>query len=78
MYTKAKKRLFLLNYDGTLAPYEKTPDTTGNSEWLTYVLERLVADTKNHVYVLSGRTRASLEARLGHLPRLGLWYVVLS
>ncbi|KAG5732360.1 Trehalose-phosphatase [Termitomyces sp. T112] len=65
------KRLFLLDYDGTLAPIVKTPSMAVPSASTLEALERLSADPKNIVYIISGRDGAFLEQHLGHLRNVG-------
>ncbi|KAG6815599.1 hypothetical protein H0H87_000265 [Tephrocybe sp. NHM501043] len=65
------KRLFLLDYDGTLTPIVKTPSMATPSASALEALERLSADPKNIVYIISGRDGAFLEQHLGHLKNVG-------
>ncbi|KAG6906205.1 hypothetical protein DXG01_015225 [Tephrocybe rancida] len=65
------KRLFLLDYDGTLAPIVKTPSMAVPSPSTLEALERLSADPRNVVYIISGRDGAFLEQHLGHLRNVG-------
>jgi trehalose 6-phosphate synthase/phosphatase len=67
-YQKAKGRLFLLDYDGTLVPYAKHPEDATAGKSLRVILEQLCSDQRNDVYVLSGRTSDWLDQQLGHLP----------
>ena len=71
LYTKAKNRLFLFDYDGTLAPIVKTPSMAVPSEATLEALEKLSMDPKNLVYIISGRDGAFLEQHLGHLKNVG-------
>ncbi|TEB34046.1 trehalose-6-phosphate phosphatase [Coprinellus micaceus] len=71
LYHKAAKRLFLFDYDGTLAPIVKTPSMATPSEATLEALERLSADPKNLVYIISGRDGEFLEQHLGHLSNVG-------
>ncbi|RKP33840.1 glycosyltransferase family 20 protein, partial [Dimargaris cristalligena] len=72
-YLSATHRLFLLNYDGVLVPYQATPNATVLvTPALRDCLCRLTADPRNLVYILSGRTKASLETQLAGIPHLGL------
>ena len=72
LYLGRKKRVFFLNYDGTLVSYEKQPDAVKSSQHLLNVLSKLVADPRNEVYILSGRTKKFLDDQLGHINGLGL------
>ncbi|KAF8069052.1 trehalose 6-phosphate phosphatase [Lyophyllum atratum] len=65
------KRLFLFDYDGTLAPIVKTPSMAVPSASTLEALERLSADPRNLVYIISGRDGGFLEQHLGHLKRVG-------
>jgi len=71
LYAKAQKRLFLFDYDGTLAPIVKTPSLAVPSEATLEALERLSLDPKNLVYIISGRDGGFLEQHLGHLKNVG-------
>ncbi|KAM9976951.1 hypothetical protein ACTFIR_010800 [Dictyostelium discoideum] len=67
-YKKAKVRVFFLDYDGTLTPLVRLPSQAMPSKQLIDVLSKLTEDSRNEVYVISGRDRSSLEKWLGHLP----------
>jgi trehalose 6-phosphate synthase/phosphatase len=71
LYARAKKRLFLFGYDGTLTPIVKTPSLAVPSEATLEALERLGLDPKNLVYIISGRDGGFLEQHLGHLKNIG-------
>ena len=55
---RANKRLFLLDYDGTLIPCSSI-SSRPTAEVLA-VLKALVADPRNVVYIISGRGRSEL------------------
>jgi len=71
-YSRATKRLFLLDYDGTLSPIVKTPSMAVPSEDTLTALTLLSADPRNLVYIISGRDGAFLEQHLGHIRGLGM------
>jgi trehalose 6-phosphate synthase/phosphatase len=71
-YSKANKRLFFLDYDGTLAPIVRDPAAAAPSKQVITVLTKLASDPKNNVYVVSGRDKSVLESWLGNLPHVGL------
>ncbi|KAH9074284.1 glycosyltransferase family 20 protein [Lactarius deliciosus] len=71
-YSLATKRLFLLDYDGTLAPIVKTPSMAVPTEDTLTALTALTADPRNLVYIISGRDGAFLEQHLGHISGLGM------
>lgn len=69
-YIKAKKRAILLDYDGTVMPQNsiiKTP----NAEVIS-ILNRLSADPRNIVFIVSGRGRDSLSQWFAPCQHLGL------
>ncbi|KAF9104361.1 threalose-6-phosphate phosphatase [Mortierella sp. GBA35] len=70
-YHKAKKRLLMFDYDGTLTPIRKTPGAAVPQEHMLKALTALCADPKNIVWVISGRDQKVLEDWLGHIPNLG-------
>lgn len=70
-YRKAKRRLFLLDYDGTLVNFAPAPDLSVPSEKLLHILKRLTDDPANSLFIISGRSNTSLENWLGNL-RLNL------
>ncbi|CAL1698983.1 unnamed protein product [Somion occarium] len=71
-YLKATKRLFLFDYDGTLAPIVKVPSMATPTPATLEALEKLAADPKNIVYIISGRDGEFLEQHLGHIKNLGM------
>ncbi|MBL7931814.1 MAG: bifunctional alpha,alpha-trehalose-phosphate synthase (UDP-forming)/trehalose-phosphatase [Bacteroidia bacterium] len=70
-YLTSEKRLLLLDYDGTLAPFAKTPKQATPTQKLRELLGKLCGDTQNAVVLVSGRKREDLEEWFGSLP-LGL------
>ena len=66
-FAKAKNRLILLDYDGTLRPFTKVPSQAKPDDELTELLERLCGDEKNNVVIISGRDKYTLEEWLGKL-----------
>jgi trehalose 6-phosphate synthase/phosphatase len=71
-FHKAEKRLILLDYDGTLVPYEKGNISDRPPQEYVKIMKKLCSNPKNQVYVMSSRTRKSLDERLGDIPGLGL------
>ena len=60
-YRQSEKRLFLLDYDGTLVGFKDTPSQAAPDEELLGLIEELSRDEKNNVYLVSGRDRTSLQ-----------------
>ncbi|CAI6341471.1 unnamed protein product [Periconia digitata] len=72
-YESTWSRLFLLDYEGTLASYGAVQRTvlTGNDRILN-VLNELLLDDKNVIYIMSGRTVEELELLFDRVPGVGL------
>lgn len=67
-FNKAGKRCILLDYDGTLAPYQKLPSLATPSNELIDLLKQLTSESSNEIVVISGRDGDTLEKWLGQLP----------
>ena len=67
-FNKAHKRCILLDYDGTLAPYQKLPSMAAPSEDLIQLLKQLTQNPSNEIVIISGRDINTLEKWLGKLP----------
>lgn len=67
-FTNAGKRCILLDYDGTLAPYQKLPSLAVPSNELIELLKHLSDESSNEIVVISGRDVDTLEKWLGKLP----------
>lgn len=65
-YKAAERPLFLLDYDGTLAPIVRKPEDAAPTPELLALLRRLAK--RADVVILSGRSREDLENWLGKLP----------
>jgi len=66
-YTKSNKRLFLLDYDGTLVGFKGRPEKAGPDTQIMQLLESLSNNPKNNIVIISGRDKATLEKWLGNL-----------
>lgn len=65
-YKDANKRLILLDYDGTLSGFHENPKSAGPDKELNKIIKDLTSDNKNHVVVISGRDKDTLQEWLGH------------
>ncbi|MDA3850192.1 MAG: bifunctional alpha,alpha-trehalose-phosphate synthase (UDP-forming)/trehalose-phosphatase [Spirochaetaceae bacterium] len=77
-YKKAKSRLIFLDYDGTLMGFKPKPDMAFPDEDLLKLLKKLKSDPRNHLVIISGRDKDTLEKWLGELEvdlvaSHGLW-----
>ncbi|MEO5977535.1 MAG: trehalose-phosphatase [Chryseolinea sp.] len=60
-YTESQRRLILLDYDGTLAPFAYRPEDATPSKETLQLLHTLAFDERNHVHIVSGRQHSFLE-----------------
>lgn len=60
-YASSKKRLLLLDYDGTLVDYTPTPDKAAPTSAVLELIANLAADTKNKLVIISGRPHHTLD-----------------
>lgn len=61
MYASSKRRLFVLDYDGTLMPFMGDPKNVVPDGGLTELIRRLSTPSENDVVILSGRCRSDLQ-----------------
>jgi len=66
-YKKSKKRLLLFDYDGTLISFSKKPEDARPDKELKRLLISLSKKTNNHVVIISGRDRNTMEQWLGDI-----------
>jgi trehalose 6-phosphate synthase/phosphatase len=67
-FAGSKKRLILLDYDGTLVPFRDDYRKAAPPESLLRLLEELGRNQSNEVVVISGRSADDLEKWFGSLP----------
>jgi trehalose 6-phosphate synthase/phosphatase len=66
-YSRSKKRLLLLDYDGTLKPFGEKPQRVRPDDGLLVDLESLSRTAENEVVITSGRDRNTLQKWFGFL-----------
>lgn len=71
-FEKARARLILLDYDGTLAPYSSVPQEAVPSSQLIDLLRKLGRDTRSIIAIVSGRAKADLDQWFGDIDNLWL------
>ncbi|MCK5148541.1 bifunctional alpha,alpha-trehalose-phosphate synthase (UDP-forming)/trehalose-phosphatase [bacterium] len=67
-YRTACRRLFLLDYDGTLTPFVNKPDKAAPDTEIVTLLKRLTAIPENNVVIISGRDRDTLGRWFENIP----------
>jgi trehalose 6-phosphate synthase/phosphatase len=67
-YASAKRRILLLDYDGTLTPFAKLPNLAAPGADLLQILSKIGENPLNEVYIVSGRDSQTLEKWFAHLP----------
>jgi trehalose 6-phosphate synthase/phosphatase len=77
-FLSAPDRLILLDYDGTLIPFASHPQLAFPDPELIGLLKRLSEDPRNHVFIISGRTRETLRdwfsgLGIGLIAEHGVW-----
>lgn len=72
-YKDAQCRMFIIDYEGTLAPHKTASGIPlGSPARVVEALNDLMSDPRNILYVMSGRKPEELENQLRMLPRAGL------
>jgi trehalose 6-phosphate synthase/phosphatase len=66
-HRRARCALLLLDYDGTLVPFAPQPDSATPDPELDVLLAALSRESKNRVYLISGRDKGTLERWFGAL-----------
>ena len=77
-YRQSARRLLILDYDGTLVPFARTPDLARPGSTLLRTLRALCGNPKNQVVLATGRDRATLDqwfggVGLGFIAEHGAW-----
>lgn len=78
-YVRSKKRLILLDYDGTLVNFNTDINAVSPDPALLAILQDLVDDDRNTVVIISGRQHTTLEEWFGSMKvdmigEHGVWY----
>jgi trehalose 6-phosphate synthase/phosphatase len=66
-FSRSRKRLLLLDYDGTLVGFKSKPSMAAPDKEIKNILRKLSNNPRNNVVVISGRDKATLEKWLSSL-----------
>ena len=66
-FKKSKKKIFLLDYDGTLVNYHHEPESAIPTKKLLDVLRKLIEINNTQVSIISGRNKEFLEKWFGKM-----------
>ena len=66
-FNKAKRTLILLDYDGTLVPFEENPQMVKPDEGLLKILKALSEKRDTEIVLISGRDKSTLQNWFGML-----------
>jgi trehalose 6-phosphate synthase/phosphatase len=77
-FQNSEKRLIFLDYDGTLVPFESTPEKAKPNNQLKSFLSSLANNPKTQVVIISGRNKENLEdfftdRNIGIVAEHGAW-----
>jgi trehalose 6-phosphate synthase/phosphatase len=77
-YRRSRRRLLLLDYDGTLVSFVARPQLAKPTQELCAILRALAADSRNQIMVISGRDKGTLQEwfgpfALGLVAEHGAW-----
>lgn len=72
-YARGRRRLLILDYDGTLVPYADAPQRALPPSGLLRMLAALSADRRNHVALTSGRRARDLDRWFGAMTDIWLF-----
>lgn len=67
-YQQTNKRCLLLDYDGTLSSFKRSPEEAIPTKELKKLLISLSADSRNNVVIISGRDSSTLDKWFASLP----------
>jgi len=78
-YTKSKNSLILLDYDGTLMPFNENPEKVKPDQELKSILRSLYQQKNNQIVFISGRNRKTLDDWVGSfsnglVAEHGVWF----
>ena len=78
-YKNSKSRILFFDYDGTLAPFEKLPESAYPKPELFDLLDKIHADPKTELVLITGRDKFTFNKWFGHkdyklITEHGAWF----
>lgn len=78
-YHSSEKRVLFLDYDGTLVGFKNRPEEAAPDKELISILDKLCAETKTELVLISGRDRATFDKWFKDKPYTfivehGVWF----
>jgi trehalose 6-phosphate synthase/phosphatase len=67
-YSRAKRRILFLDYDGTLVPFRDHPDSSDLELQTRSIIRNLANNRKNQVFIISGRVKEFLVKQFDGVP----------
>ncbi|UZO79994.1 bifunctional alpha,alpha-trehalose-phosphate synthase (UDP-forming)/trehalose-phosphatase [Aquimarina sp. ERC-38] len=67
-FKKAKQRILFLDYDGTLAPFQKIPEHAKPTEELYTILDAIYELPDTKLIIITGRDKDTFNKWFGHKP----------
>ncbi len=64
-YQKSNKRIMLIDYDGTLIPFNDVPNDAVPDDELIRIISSIIEDERNDLIIISGREKAFHEKHFG-------------
>lgn len=66
-FNNSRNRILLLDYDGTLVNFSKTPDNVKPKEKLIKIIKKLNKKFKTKIIIITGRKKEDIENLIGHI-----------
>ena len=70
---QAPRSALLLDYDGTLAPFQVDRDKASPYPGVTAALQKILSTTRTHVFIVTGRKTDDIVSLLGVYPYPVIW-----
>ncbi|WP_378188385.1 bifunctional alpha,alpha-trehalose-phosphate synthase (UDP-forming)/trehalose-phosphatase [Aquimarina sp. W85] len=77
-YKSAENRILFIDYDGTLAPFEKLPENAKPTQKIFELLDAIIAQDNTKLVIITGRDKNTFDSWFGHqnytlITEHGVW-----